>query len=126
MEATLEAIGNAGIDPVPTYFEKFFARFPDQDPLFHHRETSQGMMFNEMIELLLSLAADKNWVPVLVCAHVQTHEDHGDLGKSQYRGALEILLEVLEDAAGNSWDKRQDAAWREMTDRLVGLFAKHA
>lgn len=125
MNGTLEAIGEAEIDPVPLYFERFFARFPEQDEQFHNRSSSEGMMFNEMLELLLGMAADKKWIPVLACSHVRTHDDHCDIGSEQYRGSLELMLEVLKEAAGDAWDERQQAAWRTEIERLMECIEPH-
>lgn len=125
MTRTIEAIGAAGVDIVPLYFERFFARYPAQLGLFHNRASSQGAMVNEMLTMLLAQGQGEDWVPTMMRAQVTTHFDHGDIELTQYRGALDLLVEVLGQAAGRDWNAAQATAWQAQADRLYALIARY-
>lgn len=118
------AIAEAGVDIVPVYFERFFTRFPGQSANFHNRVTSQGAMVNEMLTMLLAQAGGESWVPMMMRAQVTTHHDHGAISLDEYRGALDLLVEVLADAAGAGWTDAADAAWHGEADRLYALIER--
>lgn len=121
MTQTLEAVAAADVDIVPLYFERFFARWPEQEGLFHNRASSQGTMINEMIGMLLAGAEGADWVPMFMRAQVTTHHDHGGIMLEHYRASLDLLIEVLAEAAGPGWNAAQDRAWREATASLFAL-----
>ena len=118
------AIAEAGVDIVPVYFDRFFVRFPGQAANFHNRVTSQGAMVNEMLTMLLAQAGGESWVPMMMRAQVTTHHDHGAITLDEYRGALDLLVEVLAEAAGDGWTDAADAAWTGEADRLYALIER--
>lgn len=124
MQDSLMAIAEAGADIVPLYFDRFFARFPGQASNFHNRATSQGAMVNEMLTMLLAQASGESWVPMMMRAQVATHHDHGAISLDEYRGALDLLVEVLADAAGDRWSAAAEAAWCGEADRLYALIER--
>ena len=125
MMQSLEAVAGTGTDLVPRYFERFFALYPAQEGNFHNRVTSRGGMVNEMLTMLLAQAEGAAWVPTIMRAQVATHYDHGDIALEQYRGALDLLVEVLAEAAGQGWDAAQERAWRGEAERLFALIADY-
>ncbi|MBU6268764.1 MAG: globin [Sphingomonadales bacterium] len=125
MLASLDAVAVADVDIVPRYFERFLAGRPDEAALFHNRAASHGAMVNEMLTMLLAQAADEGWVPMMMRAQVTTHHDHGDIALDRYRDALDLLVEVLAEAAGPRWRPEFDRVWRGACDRLYALIARH-
>ncbi|MFM5930863.1 MAG: globin [Novosphingobium sp.] len=125
MARSLDIIGEAGIDIVPLYFERFFSEFPEELAQFHNRQSSQGTMITQMITMLLGQAADEGWVPPMMCAQVTAHYDRGDIALASYRRSLDLLVEVLAEAAGPQWDAPQDTAWRTEAERLFAVIARY-
>lgn len=125
MLASLELVGERGADIVPTFFERFYARFPDQRERFCNRASSEGLMVNEMLGMLMAQAGGEPWVDTMMRAQVYTHHDHGEIILDSYRAAMDLLVEVLEEAAGAGWESSWTAAWQESADGLFAVIAKH-
>lgn len=124
MMGTLEVIGGAGVDIVPLYFERFFAAFPQEESKFENGFSSQGSMVNEMVGMLLALAADEPWVEESMASEVQNHRSYEGVTLQLYREGLDCLVEVLRSAAGPNWTREQDSAWREQSDRLFAIIER--
>lgn len=125
MVATLEHIAAADTDIVPLFFAAFYQACPGERERFCNRASSEGLMVNEMLSMLLAQAAGEPWLATMMRAQVNTHHDHGDIQLEQYRLALDILIGVLCDAAGDKWDRQTDRAWRLGADRLFALIEQY-
>ena len=122
LAASLEAVGETDI--VPPYFARFFALFPEQEERFHNRGSSQGLMVNEMLSYLLAQSGGEGWVPTMMRAQVITHRDHGEIALAQYRRSLDLLVEVMAEAAGPAWRAEYTRAWQGEIDRLFALIER--
>lgn len=120
MAHSLEIVGAAGIDIVPLFFARFYAAYPEERERFCNRASSEGLMVNEMLAMLLAHAAQEPWLATMMRAQVNTHHDHGDIRLEQYRIALDLLVGVLREVAGDGWNSDHDAAWAA---QVAGLFA---
>ncbi|NBC37551.1 hypothetical protein GTZ99_13430 [Novosphingobium sp. FSY-8] len=121
---SLEVIALADVDIVPLYFTRFFATYPDEEGNFYNKTSSQGLMVNEMLSMLLAQAEGAEWVPMMTRTQVITHRDHSDIALERYRGALDLLVAVLAAAAGDGWTPAHHAAWQGEVDRLFTLIAR--
>jgi len=125
MERTLETIGEAGVDIVPLFFDRFHAAIPDQRDRFYNRRSSEGQMVTEIIGMLLAQAGGEAWLTTMLRASVNTHHDHGGIELVHYRITLETLVAVLRDAAGAGWDQETEAVWQDQAVELFALIAKY-
>lgn len=125
MERTLEAIGEAGVDIVPLFFERFHAAIPDQRDRFYNRRSSEGQMVTEIIGMLLAQAGGEAWLTTMLRASVNTHHDHGGIELEHYRVTLDTLVAVLREAAGERWDAEADAVWLDQAGALFALISKY-
>jgi hemoglobin-like flavoprotein len=126
LNASLEAIADQGIDIVPRFFACFYAEFPAQRERFCNRKSSEGLMVNEMIAMILAAANREPWLDMMMRAQVNTHHSHGDISQEQYQRSLSILVDVLRNAAGNTWNDRAEQAWRSQAAVLVSAVARYA
>lgn len=125
MLALLEAVGDAGVDPAPLFFDRFYAAYPHERERFCNRASSEGLMVNEMLSMLLAQAGGEPWVSTMMRAQVNTHHDHGEVALDQYRVAFDLLLDVLAEAAGERWKTDDAAVWRAQADGLFALIARY-
>jgi hemoglobin-like flavoprotein len=124
MEDTLLAIGESGIDIVLRFFQRFYAAFPEERARFCNRNSSEGLMVNEMLAMLLAQAAHEPWLATMMRAQVNTHHDHGDIALGQYRQAFAMLLAVLAEAAGPAWTPSAAQAWDDSAADLYALIER--
>lgn len=111
MITSLDHIANADIDIVPLFFDAFYASYPEERERFCNRASSEGLMVNEMIAMLLASANQEPWLGTMMRAQVNTHHDHGKIALEQYRTALNLLVSVLRVSAGTNWNEDTAAAW---------------
>lgn len=125
MLQSLEAVAASEVDIVPVFFERFFAAHPGERANFHNPRSSEGLMVNEIMSMLLALAADEDWLPMMLRNQVRTHHDHGDLVLERYRDVLELFVTVLGETAGPRWLPAYEAAWREQAARMFSLIERY-
>ncbi len=125
MLASLDLVGESGVDIVPLFFARFYAQWPDERARFCNRASSEGLMVNEMLAMLLAFAAQEPWLPTMMRAQVNTHHDHGDIALEQYRTTLAMLLDVLREAAGERWTPHDNTLWEQAADGLFATIAEH-
>ena len=125
MMASLEAVAATDRDIVPLFFARFFAEHPADRANFHNAASSQGTMVNEMLAMLLALAAGEPWVEMMMRAQLRTHDDHGEIALERYRDTLDMLVDILRDTAGPPWNAQWEAIWRRQADRLFALIERH-
>lgn len=125
MLASLDLVGESGVDIVPLFFARFYAKWPDERERFCNRTSSEGLMVNEMLAMLLAFAAEEPWLRTMMRAQVNTHHDHGNIALEQYAEVFAMLVDVLRDAAGSEWSPELDAVWGEAATGLFGIIAEH-
>lgn len=123
--ASLEAVAETGVDIVPLYFERYFAAYPADKAMFYNRQSSQGVMVNEMLTALLSQAEGSDWVRTYLRAQVTTHHDKGVFPVERYRAALDVLIDVLGTTAGDRWSPAYESAWRNEAARMYGMIVQY-
>ncbi len=119
MEASLAATRDHDLrGPV---FEAFFADFPQHKPAFLNLEASSGRMINETLEMLLGLAEDAPWVKVTLENFVDLHRNYGAFPAHDYAAFIDLLLDHVEQAAGDGWNEQASAAWSKEAAKLKNL-----
>jgi len=126
MMESLEGIALADIDIVPLFFERLYERYPGEKPNFLNPEHSHGAMANEMMTMLLALAQGEDWVPTMMRIQQFTHRSFGDIAIVRYGQALETLVDVIRDAAGDDWRPAHEAAWRAQTAHLFRIVQENS
>lgn len=124
MLASLDAVAQADVDIVPVYFERFFGSFPAEEKNFYNKDSSRGLMVNDMLSMLLGQAEGADWMPMMMRTQVITHRDHGDIALERYRDALDLLVTVLADVAGDRWCAAYEQAWRGETAKMFALIER--
>lgn len=122
---SLEAVAASEVDIVPVFFERFFAAHPLECGNFHNPRSSEGLMVNEIMAMLLALAADEDWLAMMLRNQVRTHHDHGDLTLERYRDVLDLFVTVLGDTGRPRWKPAYEAAWREQAARIFALIERY-
>lgn len=117
--ASMDAIVADGVDIVPLFFARFFRANPGEQEKFHNKVSSHGNMVNEIMGLLLAVAAEEGWVEMFTRAQLRTHEGYGEIALERYREALAMFVDVLGEAAGPRWTPEWDQCWREQAARLM-------
>lgn len=125
MLESLEAVAASDIDIVPVFFTRFFAEFPAEQANFHNPRSSQGLMVNEIMTMLRALAADEDWLPMMLRTQVRTHHDHGDLALERYRDVLNLFVTVLVEVAGTRWRPAYEQVWREQAARMFAMIERY-
>lgn len=117
--ASLEAVALSGEDIVPHFFGSFFRAFPEQRDLFQRPQATQGKMVNEMISLIQGVAANLEWVDEVMVDCVARHHRYGNLTVSQFRIAIDILIETLATIASSGWRTEFSHAWSTVVDQMI-------
>lgn len=125
MLESLDAVAASNVDIVPVFFARFFAEFPAEQANFHNPRSSQGLMVNEIMTMLLALAAEEDWLPLMLRTQVRTHHDHGDLALERYRDVLGLFVTVLGEVAGARWTPAYERAWRDQAARMFALIERY-
>lgn len=125
MLESLDTVAATEVDIVPVFFARFFADFPGEQANFHNPRSSHGLMVGEIMSMLLALAADEDWLPMMLRNQVRTHHDHGDLALKRYRDALELFVTVLGETAGPRWTSAYERVWREQVARMFALIERY-
>ncbi|WP_225008838.1 globin [Novosphingobium percolationis] len=118
--ASLDAVAETDIDITPIFFERFFAAHPEHRDSFNRPQATQGAMVNEMIEYLAALEVNDPWALEAIDAMVAKHHSYGDISESVFDDALDILVETLEEVAGERWTAQNSARWRAQASRMKG------
>ena len=124
LERSLWAVAEADRDITPIFFDRLFARYPEQRRSFHHVDSTCGAMVNELIETLMGLATGEDWVERSTQSLVMAHRCYGDIGLPLYADSIDMLIDTLAEVAGHGWSKAFDAAWREQGAALKGILAR--
>lgn len=128
MEATLGAAAAACDDLTPPVYDRFFARHPEARALFNDSKTrfrleerTRGRMLNEVIDLLMALAAGETYAQETIDQSAREHASYGAIAPGAYQGLLDALFEVLAELAGPAWTPIAEAAWRRQAERLMSI-----
>lgn len=124
LERSLWAVAEADRGITPIFFDRLFARYPEQRRSFHHANSTCGAMVNEMIETLLGLATGEDWVERSTQSLVMAHRCYGDIGLPLYADSIDMLIYTLAEVAGHGWSEAFDAAWREQGTALKAILAR--
>lgn len=124
MLASLELLAMRDVDLVPRFFARFYADHPEDRAMFHNPGSSHGAMVNEIMDTLLALARDEEWVELMLRNQVRTHHDHGDIALERYAQTLDLFLAVLAEAGGAQWQADWDQAWRKQADRMMAIITR--
>jgi hemoglobin-like flavoprotein len=124
MEASLLAVGEAHVDIRADLFDRFFKAFPDRRASFYNEDASTPRMTNETLEMMLGLATDEKWVWYQIASLVFTHRNYGPLPQEEYDVFVDLAVETLGDAAGDSWTTDCAAAWGRQARKLKTMIAE--
>jgi hemoglobin-like flavoprotein len=121
IEASLAASADVGDALQRVLFERFFAAFPDRSASFYNADVSSRRMTDETLQIMHGLASGEEWVWPLVAELVFTHRNYGPLPMEEYDVFIDIAVDVVGDAAGESWSADVDAAWRRQANALKAM-----
>jgi len=121
LEQSLWAVAESGEDITPHFFKRLFESYPDQEKSFYHPADTCGTMVNEMIEMLMALAAEETWVDNSTRSLVMAHRCFGDIKLPLYAESLQLLIDTLADLASDNWTPEFDKAWRGQAERLSAI-----
>lgn len=124
MEATLAAVGKAGIDIRHALFDRFFAAFPERRATFISVDAASRRMTDETLQMMLGLAQGEAWVWPLVAELVFTHRSYGFLPIAEYDAFIDMTIAELGAAAGAEWTPAAAAAWQRHGDALKQMIRK--
>ena len=123
MEASLIAAAESDIDIRQIVFERFFAAFPKTRPSFYNLEAASGRMINETLEAMIGLADEAPWVTTTVVNFVDLHRNYAEIPFEQYAGFVDMSLDALAIAAGDTWSAAAQQAWELAAERLKTLIS---
>lgn len=124
LERSLWAVAEVDRDITPIFFDRLFARYPEQRRSLHYADSTCGAMVNEMIETLMGLATGEDWLERWTQNPGMAHRCHGDIGLPLYADSIDMLIDTLARVAGHGWSKAFDAAWLEHGAALKGILAR--
>lgn len=124
LEQSLYAVAETGEDITPHFFKRLFDRHPEQQAFFFHPDSTCGTMVNEMIELLMALAAGQQWVEGSTQSLVISHRCFADIDLPLYAESLDLLIDTMANLAAEQWTPQFDEAWRMQATRLNAIIAK--
>lgn len=117
---SLEALGNAGVDPTAEVYARLFARWPEAERLFfrdHDHAIRNHMMF-EVIEAVLDLAGAGYFAPGVIATERVHHVDDLQVSDEQYVGLFEILRDVVRDRLAREWTPAMEADWSSLLNKV--------
>ena len=123
MEASLIAAAETDIDIRQIVFDRFFAAFPETRPSFYNLEAASGRMINETLGAMIGLAEEAPWVTTTVVNFVDLHRNYADIPFEQYAVFIDMSVDALAIAAGNTWSAAAQQAWELAAERLKTLIS---
>ncbi|MBL0769739.1 hypothetical protein JI743_13050 [Sphingopyxis sp. DHUNG17] len=124
MEASLAAVGAAGIDIRHSLFASFFAAFPERRATFISVDAASRRMTDETLQMMLGLAQGEAWVWPLVAELVFTHRSYGSLPIAEYDAFIDMTIAELGAVAGAEWTADSAAAWQRHGDALKQMIRR--
>jgi hypothetical protein len=124
IEQSLIAVADSGIEIRHALFERFFATWPERRATFYNLETSGVRMTDETIQMMAGLATGESWVWPLIAELTFTHRNYGHLPVEEYDSFIDLTVEELGKAAGESWTGECEALWLKQAAELKRLIAK--
>jgi hemoglobin-like flavoprotein len=121
MEASLIAAAESDIDIRQIVFERFFAAFPETRPSFYNLEAASGRMINETLEAMIGLADKAPWVTTTVVNFIDLHRNYAEIPFEQYADFVDMSIDALAIAAGDTWSAAAQQAWELAAERLKTL-----
>jgi hypothetical protein len=121
MEASLVAVADAGVEIRHALFDRYFAAYPDRRAIFYNLEVSSRRMTDETLNMMLGLATGETWVWPLAAELMFTHRNYGAIPMAEYDAFIDMTVDVLAGAAGQSWSPACEAAWRAQAVRLKAM-----
>ena len=123
VRASLERLGDLGIDPADEVYARVFARWPETERLFFRDRDGaiRGHMLFEVIEAVLDFAGDRNYAPNYIANERVHHIDDLQVGDEAYLGLFAVLRDVVADALAGDWTAEMAAAWTALLAELERL-----
>jgi hypothetical protein len=121
MELSLLAAAEAGVPLHVQLFERFFAVFPERRSSFLVPDAAAPRMTDETLQIMLGLDGGERWVWPFVSEMVSMHRNYGELPISEFDAFVDMTVDALGLAAGDSWSAECEAAWRRQADSLKRL-----
>lgn len=121
ISASLDVVAETGIDITPIFFDRFFSDHPDQRDAFNRPQTTQGAMINEIIDFIIALEADDDWITDAINSTVAKHHSYGDISPVDFENVLRTLVETLSTVADQRWTFDFSQAWFTQISRLMKI-----
>ena len=115
--ASLEAVAALCDDVVPPVYAALFERFPDFEKLFvlDTDQGARGHMLNEALTMAEGLLKADPVAISFVSAERMNHEGYG-IDDRVFDGFYEVMAQVFESLAGETWSKPMSAAWTAVSE----------
>ena len=124
MEENLLSIAEQDVHLRDTLFARFFEIYPDRRALFYSEEAAQPRMLNETLDMLYGLASDEKWVWFQIASLVYNHRNYGDFAQAEYDQFVDLTVDAIGAASGDSWTEAHKAAWARQATKLKEMIAK--
>ena len=124
MEQNLLTIADNGTDLRDAIFTRFFRVYPERRALFYSEDAAQPRMMNETLDMLYGLATDETWVWFQIAALVYNHRNYGDFPQAEYDRFVDLTVEAIGAASGESWTALHGEAWARQATKLKALIQK--
>lgn len=113
VQASLELLGERGIDPTAEVYTRMYARWPETERLFFrdHDHAVRNHMLFEVIEAVLDLADKGRYARGYITTERVHHVDDLQVNGEAYVGLFEILRDVVSDGLGRDWTPEMADAW---------------
>lgn len=124
MEENLLAVADNGAGLREAIFARFFSEFPERRALFYSEEAAQPRMMNETLDMLYGLATDEKWVWFQIASLVYNHRNYGDFPSAEYDRFVDLTVEAIAEASGETWTASHGAAWARQAVKLKAMIEK--
>ncbi|HLS98255.1 MAG TPA: globin [Porticoccaceae bacterium] len=117
-------------DITPLTYQRFFAHFPDAEPLFdikgpQFRNDLKAQMVRDAIYAFLEYLDTPEEVDIVFKYTIPQHQDL-DIPMVYFTGLLDAVAAVVCDAAPASEKAATEASWRALLAALRGMVERHA
>lgn len=116
VRASIEILGEKGIDPTPEVYARVFARWPETERLFFrdHDHAIRGHMLSEVIEAVLDMAGNRSYARGYIASERIHHVDDLSVSDAAYVDFFTVLRDVVADALGPAWTAEMADAWGQL------------
>ncbi|MFN3520847.1 MAG: globin domain-containing protein [Phenylobacterium sp.] len=123
VEASLERVGELGVDPTAHVYKRLFAANPQMEALFWRDESGaiKGEMLARVFAAILDFVGERRYADHLIGTELVNHEGF-DVPREVFATFFAVVRDTLRELLGADWSAGTEAAWAGMLadiDRFV-------